>query len=159
MLIHVYSSQSTTSPQVGSEPTDICGLVSVSVDGFGAALAAAGGWGGLGAAGGGGFVGVGSRSVVEENPVFVGLTGLAGVLVTAAYDFVAFPDGEGCALSVGGVGAGIVGGGHGGGYGSVDAVSSVGLGGVGPCVGDGPGWVVVVVGVVAGGVGSTSRCS
>ncbi len=33
-----------------------------------------------------------------------GLAGLAGVLATAAYDLVAFPDVEGCALSVGGGG-------------------------------------------------------
>ena len=136
----------------------ICGLLSVSVEGFWATLAAAVGWGGRGAAGDGGFVGVGSRGAFEENLpdrfVFVGLTGLAGVLATAAYDFVAFPDVEGCALSVGGVGAGCVGGGRGVGCGSVGAVSSVGLGGVGPCVGDGaPEWMVVVV-----GVGSTSRC-
>lgn len=117
----------------------------------------------LGAAGGGGFVGVGSRGAFEEylldRFVFVGLTGLAGVLATAAYDFGTFPDGEGCALIVGGVGAGLVGGGCGVGCGSVGVVFSVGLGSVGPCVGDGaPEWVVVVVGVVAGGVGSTSRC-
>ena len=107
-----------------------------------------------GVAGDGGFGGVWSRGTFKgklpDRLVFVGLTGLAGVLATAAYDFVASPDVEGCALGV--VGAGCVGGGRGVGCGSVGAVSSVGLGGVGPCVGGGvPGWVVVEV-----GMGSTS---
>lgn len=117
----------------------------------------------LGPPWGGGVVGVGSRGLFEENLpdrfVCVGLTGLAGVLATAAYDFVAFPDGEGCALSVEGFGAGLVGGGRGVDCGSAGAGFSVGLSGVGSCVGGGaPDWVVVVVGVDAGGVGSTSRC-
>ena len=120
-----------------------------------------------GATGNGGFIGVESRGTFEENRldrfVFMGLTGLAGVLATAAYDFVTFPDVGGCAVSDGGGGGGVVpvcgGGGHGVGCGSVGAVSSVGLGGAVACVGDGaPGCVVVVVGVIAGGMESASWC-
>ncbi len=82
----------------------------------------------------------------------MGLTGLAGVLAPAAYDFVAFPDVEGCALSIGGSAWAVE---------AVEAVAmlilspvSACMGGVGPCVGDGaPEWMVAVVRVVAGGVG------
>ena len=157
MLIQVYSSQSTTSSQVGSRPTDeyYVDYYPYRSRGFGPRLLRRRGEDG-------GFVGVGSSGAFEENLpdkfVFVGLTGL-GVLATAEYYFVTFPDVGGCAVSVGGVGAVCAGVGRGVGCGSVSAVSSVGLGGAGPCVWDGaPGCTVVVVGVIAGGMGSASRC-
>ena len=121
-----------------------------------------------GAAGNGCFVGVGSRGAFKENRpdrfIFVGLTGLAGVLATAAYDFVAFPDVGSCAVSVGRIVPVCVGGGHGVGCGSVGALSSVGLGGVGPCVGDGTDGAPECSGRSGwsncwwGGMGSASRC-
>ena len=52
--------------------------------------------------GDGGFVGVGAfEEKLPDRFVFVGLTGLEGVLAAAAYDFVASPDVEVCALGRG----------------------------------------------------------
>ena len=75
MLIHVYSSQSTTSSQVGSRPTDeyYVDYYPYRSMGFGPRLLRRRG-------GDGSFVGVGSSDAFEENRpdkfVFVGLTGL-----------------------------------------------------------------------------------
>ena len=112
MLMHVYSSQSTTSSQVGSGPTDeyvdYCPYWSQNFE-----LSLLRRRGGValglrGATGNGCFVGVGSRGAFEENrpdrSVFVGVTVMVGVLATAAYDFVAFLDVGGGAVSVGGLG-------------------------------------------------------
>lgn len=122
----------------------------------------------VGAAWGSGFSGVGSRGVfigsLRERLVFAGMAGLAGVLATAAYDFVVFPDSEGCALSVGGVRVGIKVGRRWGVSSSGGAGSSVGMDGGGSVW-----WVVdgvdgatsgagVVVGVFTDGLEATPMC-